>query len=235
MEGKMKLANITNITGTIKLLTGLHIGAGDAALEIGGLDQPIIKHPITREPYIPGSSLKGKMRSLLEMKYDKIDRTNADPKKHGGPCSCSKCLICQIFGVSGKEKNDTGPTRILVRDAYMTDKWQNEFKSGELPMEIKYENIINRIKGTADHPRPLERVPAGVEFDFTVSIRFFEQDDQDEILKAIKQAMVLLQLDALGGCGSRGCGQIKFCNVRINEEAISDEQLLEALEAELSV
>ena len=117
----------------------------------------------------------------------------------------------------------------------MTDKWQNEFKSGELPMEIKYENIINRIKGTADHPRPLERVPAGVEFDFTVSIRFFEQDDQDEILKAIKQAMVLLQLDALGGCGSRGCGQIKFCNVRINEEAISDEQLLEALEAELSV
>ncbi|MBT8763262.1 type III-A CRISPR-associated RAMP protein Csm3 [Desulfohalobiaceae bacterium Ax17] len=228
----MQLQKITHITGTIKLLTGLHIGGGDAALEIGGLDQPIIKHPLTGEPYIPGSSLKGKMRSLLEVKYNKL-------KGDGGPCDCGKCIVCCLFGFSGAEKSKTkiGPTRILVRDAYMTEKWKNEFRNGDLPMEIKYENVINRIKGTAENPRPLERVPAGVEFDFNISVRLFDLDGQNKnnILTAIKQAMALLELDALGGCGSRGCGQIKFCNVRIDEEEVKYEHLQEALKADVPV
>ncbi|MDQ7032501.1 MAG: type III-A CRISPR-associated RAMP protein Csm3 [Desulfonauticus sp.] len=226
----MQLEKIINITGKIKVLTGLHIGAGDAALEIGGLDQPIIKHPLTGEPYIPGSSLKGKLRSLLELRYNKF-------AKNGNPCQCSTCLICCVFGVSGAEKNkqSIGPTRILVRDAYMTENWHQQFQRGELPMEIKYENVINRITGTAENPRPLERVPAGVEFDFNISVRLFEGDKEDDMLGLVKQGLALLQLDALGGCGSRGCGQIKFCNVHINEQEITEEDFQQALEKNISI
>ncbi len=214
----MKLQKIINICGTIELLSGLHIGAGDVALEIGGLDQPIIKHPITGEPYIPGSSLKGKIRSLLELRYGRIGSNE-------GPCDCGKedCLICKVFGVgaSANKATSIGPTRLLVRDSFMTKKWKIDFKNGELPLEIKYENTINRITGTAEHPRPLERVPEGVKFKFDMSVRIFEEDDEDTILKFVKQGMALLELDALGGNGSRGCGHIKFEEIKVikdNEE-----------------
>jgi len=216
----MKLKKIVKISGEIKLLSGLHIGGGGASLEIGGLDQPIIKHPITGEPYIPGSSLKGKIRSLLELKYDKC--------KDGKPCYCGNCLICRVFGVGASNKETSlGPTRILVRDSFMKDEWREKYKNGELPLEIKYENTINRITGTAEHPRPLERVPEGVEFEFNMSVRIFNGDDEDEILSLIKQGMALLELDALGGNGSRGCGHIKFKKVKtINGNKEQEEENL---------
>ncbi|HLC14930.1 MAG TPA: hypothetical protein VJL89_01725 [Thermodesulfovibrionia bacterium] len=87
-------------------------------------------------------------------------------------------------------------------------------------MEVKYENTINRIDGSAI-PRPLERVPAGVEFDFTIAFKVFQGDSAnyfDTLLKGMK----LLQLDALGGSGSRGCGQIKFVSVKIDNEIQPD-------------
>jgi CRISPR-associated protein Csm3 len=65
----LKLNKISVIQGTIELKTGLHIGGGDTEMHIGGTDNPVVKHPHTNEPYIPGSSLKGKIRSLLELKY----------------------------------------------------------------------------------------------------------------------------------------------------------------------
>ncbi len=220
----MKLKEIIKISGIIKLLSGLHIGAGDSALEIGGLDQPIIKHPITGEPYIPGSSLKGKIRSLLELKYGKfINDLNA--KNYGGPCNCGNCLICKVFGVGASNKSgEAGPTRLLVRDAFMTEEWKEKFKNGELSLEIKYENTINRITGTAEHPRPLERVPAGVEFEFNMSVRIYDQDNEDEILSLIKQGMALLQLDALGGNGSRGCGHIEFSKITISKDSNKEDE-----------
>ncbi len=223
----MKLEKIVEIKGKIKLLSGLHIGAGASALEIGGLDQPIIKHPVTGEPYIPGSSLKGKLRSLLELRYGKIHR-DSDQKKDGGPCDCGECRICEVFGVGASNKTaETGPTRVLVRDAFMTEEYRNKFLNGELPLEIKYENTINRITGTAKDPRPLERVPEGVEFKFSMSIRVYENDDEDKNLSLIKQAMAMLQLDALGGNGSRGCGHIKFEEVEVMQDGqrIKEENL----------
>ena len=228
----MKLLSIKNISGKIKLLTGLHIGAGDAALEIGGLDQPIIKHPLTGEPYIPGSSLKGKIRSLLEIKYQKFV---LDGNKQGDPCNCGNCLICVVFGTSAAEKKAQGPTRLLVRDANLTEEWKRIFDNGELPMEIKYENRINRITGTAKDPRPIERVPAGVEFDFTMNVRILENDREDDILKLIKQGLGLLQLDALGGCGSRGCGQILFEDLRIDGKVIEDKELTNAVSDNVNI
>jgi len=226
----MQLESIKQITGTITVLTGLHIGAGKDSLEIGGLDQPIIKHPLTGEPYIPGSSIKGKMRSLLEIsKYMGLSPDTRDfvlgkkdKNKRGLPCGCAKkgCPACTIFGTSAAEKtSELGPTRLIVRDAYLSDEWRGKFDSGELTMEVKYENTIDRVRGVAEHPRPLERVPAGVAFTFYLSFKVFE-GDTSELLDDVFRGLRLIELDALGGNSSRGCGQVRFDNLKCDEKSI---------------
>jgi len=228
----MKLEKIRTITGRIQVVTGLHIGASNENIEIGGLDNPIIKDPLpgSKAPYIPGSSLKGKLRSLIEIKEGRYE-------KSGKPCDCGKkeCPVCVVFGTSAaKRPEDLGPTRIVIRDAhlsrYKTDEtgksWHDKFNEGELPMEIKYENAINRITGVAN-PRPLERVPGGVEFDFNISFKKFE-GDKDVFFNTVLKGMKLLELDALGGAGSRGCGQIKFIDVSIDNEK-QDENFLDSV------
>ena len=220
----MKLEKIKQIEGKIKIVTGLHIGASNEAIEIGGLEQPIIKDPLpeSNAPYIPGSSLKGKMRSLIEVKEGRYVKEGKDK---GNPCDCGSpdCSVCAVFGVSAASKHseDLGPTRIVVRDAKLSEEWEERFKNGDLPMEIKYENTINRISGQAANPRPIERVPAGVTFDFNISFKVFENDPEDYFNTVLK-AMRMLEMDALGGSGSRGCGQIKFDQVFIDGEKQPD-------------
>jgi len=228
----MKLEKIRTITGRIKIVTGLHIGASNESIEIGGLDNPIIKDPLpgSKAPYIPGSSLKGKLRSLIEIKEGRYE-------KSGKPCDCGEkgCPVCAVFGTSAaKRPEDLGPTRIVVRDAHLSryktngtgKSWHERFIAGELPMEIKYENAINRITGVAN-PRPLERVPGGVEFDFNISFKKFESDE-DTFFDTVLKGMKLLELDALGGAGSRGCGQIKFIDVSIDNKK-QDENFLDSI------
>ncbi len=214
----MKLEKIRTIKGRIRVMTGLHIGASNENIEIGGLDNPIIKDPLpgSGAPYIPGSSLKGKLRSLTEVKEGRFDNK-------GNPCNCGKkdCPVCPIFGTSAANRPaDLGPTRIVVRDAHLSEEWSDRFKKGDLPMEVKYENAINRITGVAN-PRPLERVPAGVEFDMNIAFKVFE-DDPPSYFTTVLQSMRLLELDALGGAGSRGCGQIKFIDICIDGERQGD-------------
>ncbi len=222
----MKITNIIPISGVIHVLSGLHIGAGKDTIEIGGLDQPIIKHPITGAPYIPGSSLKGKMRSLLEVYFfvDRPDTRRYVASDKGVPCGCGKrdCPSCVIFGPgpsADKKTVATGPTRLIVRDAVLTEADQKAFDKGSLPMEIKYENIIHRVKGIAEHPRPLERVPAGVRFDFSLSFKVFEGDDPN-LIDYVYKGLRLIELDALGGCGSRGCGQVRFDNLACDGQLV---------------
>ena len=212
----MKLKKIRTIKGKILVITGLHIGASSENIEIGGMDNPIIKDPLpgSNAPYIPGSSLKGKMRSLIEIRDGKFGG-----KKNQGPCDCGECHVCAVFGTSagtkpGNNEKNIGPTRLIVRDAYLSEFWKEKFQLGDLPMETKYENTINRITGEAN-PRPLERVPGGVEFDFNFSFKEFE-NDPDEYFNTVLEAMKLLELDALGGSGSRGCGQIRFIDIKID-------------------
>ena len=78
---------IKMITGTIQVVTGLHIGAGNSEMHIGGTDNPVIKNILTNEPYIPGSSLKGKMRSLLQLYTGKENDEN----------------VAKLFGVSASD------------------------------------------------------------------------------------------------------------------------------------
>lgn len=222
----MKLCAIHTITGVIRLRSGLHIGAGKDTVEIGGLDQPIVKNPLTGAPYIPGSSLKGKMRSLLETAVF-MGRSEATRKAvlRGKPCDCGlpDCPVCTLFGAHKAPTEcdpELGPTRMLVRDAYLTEKDERSFQHGDLPMEIKYENIIHRVKGVAEHPRPLERVPAGVCFDLNIALKEYENDGPKNLVEWIFKGLRLVELDALGGCSSRGCGQVVFEKLKLDGHPI---------------
>ena len=225
----MKLEKIRTIKGRIRVMTGLHIGASNENIEIGGLDNPIIKDPLPESgaPYIPGSSLKGKLRSLIEVKEGRFVK---DGKQKGNPCNCGEkdCPVCPVFGTSAANRpDDLGPTRIVVRDAHLSQEWSDRFKKGDLPMEVKYENAIDRITGRAT-PRPIERVPAGVDFDLNIAFKVFE-GDPESYFTTVMQAMRLLEMDALGGAGSRGCGQIKFTDIVIDEEK-QDDSFLDSID-----
>ena len=209
----MKQLNTKKITGKIVVKTGLHIGAGNDKVEIGGMDNPIIRNPLTREPYIPGSSIKGKMRSLMEWKLDKLKNTG------GKVCSCGKpeCEICRVFGSANTRSEgakDRGPTRLIVRDATLTGEWKKKFQDGKALVEEKSENSLNRITAEAN-PRPIERVVPGVEFDFEIAYRVIDTGDAGEkdneyFESVVLEGLKLLQNDYLGGGGSRGNGQIEF-------------------------
>ena len=206
MIGKLKDYRL--IEGTITCESGLRIGGSQESIEIGGMENPIIRHPITDEPYIPGSSLKGKVRSLLELKHGRVS-----PK--GEPCGCGKCMICRVFGPHKTPGHELGPTRILVRDAALTDESKAKLGKaredrGLFYAEVKTENIVNRLTGTAEHPRTVERVPADTRFKFEIAVRLFEDDDEAQIMSLIKQGLDLLQQDYLGSSGSRGYGKVKL-------------------------
>lgn len=228
----MRLVHIHEIKATIRLRSGLHIGAGKDGVEIGGLDQPIIKDPLSGAPYIPGSSLKGKMRSLLETTIfmGKSDETKKAIMA-GKPCNCGHraCPVCVLFGSHKPAKDcddDLGPTRLLIRDSYLSEDYAEKFCKGALPMEVKMENTIHRVTGTAENPRPLERVPANVCFDMQISIKVYEDDDKT-LPQWIFKGLKLIEMDALGGNSSRGSGQVVFEDLTMDNEKI-DLQTIDA-------
>lgn len=233
----MKQIKSKTISGKIEVKTGLHIGAGNDKVEIGGMDNPVIKNPLTREPYIPGSSIKGKMRSLLEWKENRVKRFDGDPCKCGEP----DCPICRIFG-SGNSGNkgdrekakSRGPTRLIIRDAELTGDYKQKFKEGRPLLEDKAENGLNRITAAAN-PRHIERVVPGVEFNFELVYRILDIGDDggkkdEELFKSVVlEGLRLLQNDYLGGGGSRGNGRIAFLDltVTVTDENGENSQKLE--------
>jgi CRISPR-associated protein Csm3 len=224
----MKLIEIKKIEGKIILKSGLHIGSGNMEMHIGGTDNPVIKHPHTLEPYIPGSSLKGKVRSLLELKSGlmgptegKVTTTSTLKKNNLNEKEKKECeKILKIFGSSGADKEDEsnlGPTRVSFSDCFLNNKWREKAKENRLLItEVKSENVIDRITGTAKHPRFFERVVAGTEFDFLITFKKFDEDE-DDLFDYLLQGLKLLEMDALGGSGSRGYGRIQF---EFNDEQI---------------
>lgn len=226
----MKLKDVKVIKGKIVLKSGLHIGAGDTEMHIGGTDNPVIKHPITQEPYIPGSSLKGKVRSLLEMESGLMARTKGEPVQAKTLNDLKteqrdKCLkILKIFGSSGSDTeaiaaNDIGPTRVSFADCPMNSEWREKARANRWDFfEVKSENSINRIEGTARNPRFTERVVAGAEFDFSVSLKLLGEDE-DDLYGYLLGGLKLLEMDALGGSGSRGYGRIEF---RFDDDSVQE-------------
>ena len=212
LEGKVV------ITGKIKAETGLSIGGAGVGLDIGGVDNPVIKNPITEQPYIPGSSLKGKIRSLLEKAEGLEFNTNVGGSRIH-ECtdaeSFSRCKVCKIFGLPG-EKDFGEPTRLIVRDAFLTEKSSDMLKKARTDLaftEVKWENVIDRITSAAN-PRQMERVPAGAIFEFGMIYNVFNESDKNN-LKEVFKAMELLEDDYIGGSGSRGYGKVKFEDIGI--------------------
>ncbi|MCP1123841.1 type III-A CRISPR-associated RAMP protein Csm3 [Bacillus sp. 3103sda1] len=215
----MKVVKIIEITGIIKCETGLRIGGSKDSIEIGGLDNPIIRQPLTDLPYIPGSSVKGKLRSLLEGVYGRKPKSS-HPRAAGEPCGCAHetCLVCRVFGPHKNSHHKLGPTRLLVRDFKLTNESRESLQhanasKGMFYTEIKTENIIVRTTGTADKPRTFERVPEGAEFDLKMVLKIYDKDNQEQVINFIKQGLKLLESDYLGGSGSRGYGQVSFKNL----------------------
>ena len=219
----------------IEVLTGLHIGGSKDSIEIGGIDNPVIKlktfklsnDTLSDVPYIPGSSLKGKIRSLLELAKNKpVDRFKKYQEEHkedfkwdkaieyaGKPCDCGECEICKLFGTGGN--NIKEPIRLRFSEFYPTKDTIEMWKTylGEVYTEMKTENVINRITSTAQHPRHTERVIANSVFEGDITFRVFE-DDGKELIETLEKGIKLLEKDYLGGSGSRGYGRVKvhFCD-----------------------
>lgn len=206
---------IVEIKGKIEILTGLHIGAGDSEVHIGGIDSSVIKNPLDGYPYIPGSSLKGKMRSLLELYYG--------ISIGGKPSSREDTdnLTPIIFGDITKE----GMSRAIFRDCFLSEESKTKLKIKDiLPTEEKTENSINRISGTAEAPRNIERVIPGLSFDFQLNIRVFDEDIEKEFKEIIRTGLFLLEQDSLGASGSRGYGKIKFNNLKWDDKDFTREK-----------
>ena len=201
------------LRGKIECVTGLHIGGSKDKMEIGGVDSPVVRDPNTRLPYIPGSSLKGKMRMLLEFATGNVK----DGKVHN--CPESDCPVCRVFGSSAAEGRDgrrrtCGPTRLLVRDAYPDTETRTMWESLDselLYAELKSENFLDRITSVAT-PRFLERVVKGSKFDLDMIYGVYQIDQYDDLdfFDHVRTALMLLEHSAMGGNGSRGYGRVRF-------------------------
>lgn len=193
------------LRGQIETLTGLHIGGSKEKLEIGGVDSPVIRDPNTSFPFIPGSSLKGKMRMLLEYAMEKVT-AKGDTYESKDPDD----QICRVFG-NFEKGTAGGPTRLVVRDAYPSKQTVKMWESldSELQFtELKPENTINRLTSEAN-PRFLERVVKGSFFDLEMIYSVYDEKDEEN-LKLVYQALRLLEHSGLGGSISRGYGRVKF-------------------------
>jgi len=187
------------VTSSIELLSGLHVGGSKENVEIGGIDNPVIRTAIKdNQPYIPGSSLKGKIRSLLEQIAGAVEVGKNQE-------------INDLFGFA----KDNKPSKIIFRDSFLNNQSVDLMKgSDNLDMpytEGKWENTIDRIKGIASNPRQTERIPAGVTFDVEIVINVWDnEEDGKKSLELLKKGIAVLENDYLGGSGSRGYGQVKF-------------------------
>jgi CRISPR-associated protein Csm3 len=228
------------LKGCISCVTGLHIGGSSTGVEIGGLDNPVIKDPLSDRPYIPGSSLKGKLRSLTEWRFGLIAK-HSKHKSYGAyeskeleferdleqyPHWDGALIVGKLFGPAsdnGDVRMRTLPSRLTVRDSQPTDETQVKWKTwlGEgIFTEVKTENALDRLTAEAN-PRPLERVPAGSAFGLTMILDVYEKPGDFELVQVLLSAMHLLEQSSLGGAGSRGSGQIKFTGLQAAWRSIS--------------
>jgi len=226
-----KLIGKLEINGELECLTGLHIGASHENMEIGALDSPVVRDPKSKEPYIPGSSLKGKMRALLEKStfnllpnrdggsgvsrhecggWDQGESMNMNYAKKMEYPGAIRCPVCRLFGSTGAGEGDNFPARVKCRDlSLLNTEDLKRIDTGLYLTEWKFENGIDRITSAAN-PRNIERVPKGAKFDFSIVLDVEDRDTFKEDLENLKQSMRLLEDDALGGHGSRGYGQVKI-------------------------
>ena len=192
----------------LELISGMHITGSDNTFDIGGADSQVIKNPLTGEPYIPGSSLKGKLRSLLDYRYGSLvgEGNKMDYKVTNGEHQPLLCLFEPVDGYTPMV------TRGIFRDLRLTDDAKallTRILGEGVYTEIKAENTINRFQGKAANPRFIERVPAGASFDGEIDILEFDGDPYEKIYHYLEEAIEMLNHHFIGGSGSRGYGQVR--------------------------
>lgn len=192
-----KLVKIISKSGVMTVVDGVHVGKGQNS-EIGGVDNPIVKNEFTHEPYIPGSSLKGKMRFGAEVAKGMTD-----------VCRCGKkeCMICTLFGSLNKDGN-CGPGRLIVYDMELTE----EFKNKESVVAIRNSTAIDRATGTAKNKslRQFEVIEKGTQLNYRIDIKVYEGDNEEKLIKFVDKALETVEKTGLGGKISTGCGHVTF-------------------------
>lgn len=188
------------ITGRIEVETGMHIGGSSAFAAIGAVDSPVIRDVRTNLPMIPGSSLKGKMRTLLAKAYnDTICKPDDDNLR-----------ITRLFGSA--KKGNIQKSRLLFSDMILSNQEELRQMGLQSLTEVKFENSINRATAVAN-PRQIERVVRGSEFKLDIMYEAEDEKDVIEDMELLAEGMQLLQYDYLGGSGSRGYGRVIFKDV----------------------
>lgn len=218
-----KLLKKIEITGVLTLETGLHIGGTNSSMAIGGIDKAVIRNPLNNQPYIPGSSLKGKMRSLLEISTGNIGGKSGGVVNHGPSSTLGDAdhpLSADLFGNATNEAQK--PSRLIVRDLSLINDEELLAKT-EIPYtEGKTEVVIDRITSAA-MPRQNERVPAGAQFRLNLVVNIWEQDNNEkQLINLLFASLQLLSDDYLGGHGSRGYGQVSIDIKNMTEKTSTD-------------
>ncbi|MEB7816244.1 type III-A CRISPR-associated RAMP protein Csm3 [Mammaliicoccus sciuri] len=193
------------ITGKIEVVTGLHIGGGGESSMIGAIDSPVVRDLQTKMPIIPGSSIKGKMRTLLAKKYG----LKLSQESHNDDVD----EVLRLFGSS--KKGNIKRARLQISDAFYSENTKSYFQKNDISFtETKFENTINRLTAVAN-PRQIERVTRGSEFDFTFIYNVEDESEIESDFQNIKDAIHLLENDYLGGGGTRGNGRVLFKDVKV--------------------
>lgn len=228
MEKRMKqLHGKLIINAVLHLDSGLHIGGSSDFAPIGAVDSSFIRDPFTNQPIIPGSSIKGKMRTLLARSLCRdyvLNKIEEDDER-----------VKRLFGFSDKETSSY--SRLQFSDCYMTESSFEAMKSMDMDTyigEIKFENNIDRLTSKAT-PRQIERVPAGAEFNFRLVYNVENQDELEEDMKLLGDGIKLLHFDYLGGHGSRGYGRVSFHDFTVEAFSLNNDnqELLKSKEAQI--
>lgn len=210
-----RLQSVLHLDFSLRALTGLRIGGSEAGLVIGGSDNPVIRDPLTSRPYVPGSSLKGKMRSLLERRYGRQQNQSIDQVLIH-ICTAEndyrQCPVCPLFGIPAHKASWFCLTRLRFPDVQLSPRSAEELAAASLDLpftEMKTEVAIDRLTSAAS-PRNVERVPAGAVFGPGRISLFLYEGDSPALLEGLVEGLDLLEADYLGGMGARGSGRVVF-------------------------
>lgn len=225
------------VKGIMINITPIHIGIGESDFDPLQTDNTVIRDN-NGMPYIPGSSLKGVLRSFIEILInsnisedyeacfivnkpclddEKIkaikNQYKDDDKKIAKAIYDGMCDVCKLFG------GNHFASKIKIRDSkIIDDKFYIDRRDGV---------VIDRETGTSLDGRKydFEQVAAGTRFDFFMSADNLEEK-QKELFKIIINGLKNEDI-YVGGKTSVGLGNIKLTDVEVYE--ITSDKLKEYL------
>jgi len=196
-----KLEKRIILTGTVEAITPLHVGSGKSEFEIGEVDMPILTTP-EGQPYIPGSSLKGRVRAEAERIARQKGMVVCYPPKVDNMCGSkgninALCICCRIFGTAG---NVSVASKVKFRDAYPLDTVGALLERTGIAIDRETGTVAKGAFYT------IQAVPAGARFGLEIVAENLSEDE----LKLLKAALKSVEDSALGGSSSRGFGKVRI-------------------------